>query len=411
VTCPLETWLITSKAVWTGSSSSTSLKATAEETAVIQPIYWPTWGNALYGYCGVTMSGTSGVCTDGYNSTYGPYAGGSVSVAAGACDQTTSNNVIASGAGIGSNGYVNLKDSNVSVGGNVTVGSNPTGGTACCTSSSNPACGYNPPSSGNPVSGEVINGPYVAPQPVPSFPAGFPGSGVNAAPSITSSATLPYEDTAAWSTLKTSSWPYTLPTGAAPPVPLSPTDCVSIASCGGTAPNSATAQGPYLVDEIKLSGSENLNLVGGLTPQTAVYYDIGCISMAGSSTLTVSGYVVLNVLGDNSCGGGSGLDLEGNGVANGIGSPGAPPLALTINYAGTSAVKLGGNGAASLVLSAPNASVSAGGCGTNGYIAGSIEALNVTLSGGCPMHYDVSLSRVGGSMGQIVSTAYGRKKM
>ncbi len=214
-----------------------------------------------------------------------------------------------------------------------------------------------------------------------------------------------------WSTLVTTSWPYTKPGGLAPDVPASTTDCISTAACQGTKPDSTNAQGPYLVDAIKLSGSENLNLVGGMSPLTPVYYDVGCISMAGSSTLTISGYVVLNVLGDNACGGSSGLDLEGNGVANGVSSPGAPPVALTINYKGTSPVKIGGNGAASLVLSAPNASVSAGGCGANGYIAGSIEALNVTLSGGCPMHYDVSLSRVGGNLGTMISTAYGRKKM
>lgn len=52
---PMETWLITSHATWTGTSGMTGAVATAEEQAVVQPIYLPTNGNALYGYCSVSM--------------------------------------------------------------------------------------------------------------------------------------------------------------------------------------------------------------------------------------------------------------------------------------------------------------------------------------------------------------------
>jgi Tfp pilus assembly protein PilX len=413
--CAVETWKITSKGTWTGVPGSTTPMASAEEEAIVQPIYWPTWGNALYGYCSVNMFGSTGVCTDGFNSNLGAYAGGNVSVAAGACDQTTSNNVIASGAGIGANGWVDLS-SNVTVGGNVSMGNSPAGGNACCTANSGGGgCAFS--GSASQVAGEVINGPNIPQPTMPSFP-----SALASAPCVGTSSggctnlsptTVPGEDDVIWAGLNKASWPYTAAGGVAPAVPPSLTNCAGGVTCNGTAPSASTSwTGPYLIKNIVLSGSQNLNLIGGLTPQTPVYYDIGCLSMAGSSTLTISGYVVLNIAGSSTyCSGSSGLSLNGNGIANAISSPGAPPIAMTINYAGTKGVAIGGNGAASMVLQAPYADVSVGGCGSSGYVAGSIEGLNVSLSGGCPMHYDVSLSRTGGTMGQMISTAYGRKKM
>ena len=118
---PVETWLITSKATWTGGSGSTTRVAAAEEQAIVQPIYVPTWGNALYGFCSVTMQGSAGTCTDAFNSSLGAYGGGNPSVASGQCDSTTANNVIAAGASVGANGGVTL-GSNVTVSGDVIIG-------------------------------------------------------------------------------------------------------------------------------------------------------------------------------------------------------------------------------------------------------------------------------------------------
>jgi len=165
---PVETWLITSKATWTGGSGSSTRVATAEERAIVQPIYTPTWGNALYGFCSVSMQGSSGTCTDAFNSSLGSYGGGNPSVAAGQCDSTTSSNVIGAGASVGANGGVAL-GSNVTVSGDVVIG---TGGSSGCTAS-----GYSGSTSS--VLGQVINGPYKAPPPPPTFPANFP----NGAPS------------------------------------------------------------------------------------------------------------------------------------------------------------------------------------------------------------------------------------
>ncbi len=190
----LETWYLTSRAVLNGS------QAMAEETAVIQPIYVPYFANAMYGYCSVGMGGTSGTCTDAYNSAAGPY---DPAIAAGPCGSPTAPNVIDAGAGVGSNGYVNLA-SGVVVGGDVTLGSNPTPG--CPLPAACPPTCY---SGGGTVLGQVINGP---PQVPPTTPP-IPGTGQPGPPAYTFPAnTLGYDN---------ASTPVTLPqtsTGGTPPL-------------------------------------------------------------------------------------------------------------------------------------------------------------------------------------------------
>jgi hypothetical protein len=180
---PVETWLIISRAYWTGLSSAAGTYpiAVAEEQAVVQPLYLPIWANAIYGYCSASMSGSSGTCTDAFNSALGAYASGNNATAASGCDSATANNVIDAGAGVGANGYVSLT-SNVSVAGNVTIGSNPTGGAACCSGSN---CGFQGSTSG--VKGQVVSGPYVPPPSAPTFPSNLssapsPGGGATTYP-------------------------------------------------------------------------------------------------------------------------------------------------------------------------------------------------------------------------------------
>jgi len=88
-----------------------------------------------------------------------------------------------------------------------------------------------------------------------------------------------------------------------------------------------------------------------------------------------------------------------------------PPESVVINYAGTNAVSISGNGAISALLNAPNADVNLGGGGSGGYFVGAVQANNVSVQGGYPVHYDVQLSRTGGTMGVMVTSASGRKKM
>jgi hypothetical protein len=144
-----------------------------------------------------------------------------------------------------------------------------------------------------------------------------------------------------------------------------------------------------------------LRLVGSADPLNPVYYNIDSFTQ-NKGEIQVSGYVVLNVQ--------SSFTMAGKGIVNGI-STSIPPEYVTINYAGTSEVKINGNGAVCAVLNAPNATVTLGGGGSAGYFLGAIQARDVAVHGGFPVHYDVQLSRVGGVMGVPVTTAYNRKKM
>jgi len=374
---PVETWLITSRAAWTGGSSMTGTVATAEEQAVIQPIYVPTWGNALYGFCSVAMSGSAGTCTDAFNSALGAYGGGNTSVASGACDSTSATNVIAAGAGVGSNGGVTL-GSNVTVSGDVTIGSGPPAG---CTAS-----GFTGNASS--VLGQVINGPHKNPPDQPTFRTGFP-TGADTYTHINNASDvqiLPLSVTT-WPSLATfPNTSYTPPLTAGKP-------CMDM-SCTGTVDH------PYEIGEIRMTNGK-LRLIGGADPFNPVYYDIDTLTENGGS-IEVSGYVVLNIKTD--------LKIAGNGISNGITSS-IPPECVQINYAGTNAVTINGNGAVSAVLNAPDAAVNLGGGGSGGYMVGAIQAKDVNVQGGYPVHYDVQLSKVGGVMGVPVTTAYNRKKM
>jgi hypothetical protein len=167
-------------------------------------------------------------------------------------------------------------------------------------------------------------------------------------------------------------------------------------SCTGTADH------PFEIGDITMKGgSPKLRLTGGPNPFNPVYYNIDSFSQ-NQGSVEVSGYVVLNVK--------TSFSIGGNGISNGITSS-IPPECVQINYAGTNAVTINGNGAVSAVINAPNGDVTLGGGGSGGYMVGSIQAKNVNVHGGYPVHYDINLSRVGGFMGVMVTTAYNRKKM
>lgn len=379
---PMETWLITSQGGWGGTSCSSGAIATTEEQATIQPIYRATWDNALYGYCGVTMSGSAGTCTDSFNSALGPYGAANPSVASGHCD-SGSTNVIDAGAGVGANGYVSLS-SNVTISGDVTLGNvNYTPPSSCCSGS---GCGY---SGGGSVQGSVLNAPSASPLLGPTFPTSAPvnfPSGPPAAPSISSTITLPQISA-------------TIPT---PPIaPILPGlgniftwPCMTGAVCNGSVTN------PYLVNSVTLSGgSLTLTLFGGPSVSNPVYYDMDALTESGLASIVINGYVVLNVQ--------SSLSITGLGVLSPLTTR---PEALQINYAGTGAVSFGGNGSMSAVLSAPSATVNLGGGGSKGYLVGAVEAANINDLGGYPVHYDLQLKRLEGTLGRIVITSYSRIK-
>ena len=376
---PVETWLITSKASWTGSSGSSTRVATAEERAIVQPIYIPTWGNALYGFCSVTMQGSSGTCTDAFNSSLGAYGAGNPSVASGQCDATNASNVIAAGASVGANGGVTL-GSNVTVSGDVIIG---TGGSSGCGAS-----GYSGSTSS--VLGQVINGPHKDPPPTPTFRPNFPNSAPSYSLSSGSVKVLPVGAT--WSNI-----PFPQTTGVSPATSF---PCMD-STCNGSAAH------PYEISSISMSGGGGggnapvLELVGGSSVLNPVYYDIDSLTET-QGQINVSGYVILNIK--------STLSIAGLGISNGV-STSIPPQAVVINYAGTNDVSISGNGAISALLNAPNATVNLGGGGSGGYFVGAVQADNVSVQGGYPVHYDVQLAHAGGTMGVMVTSAYSRKKM
>jgi hypothetical protein len=325
------------------------------------------------------MQGSSGTCTDAFNSSLGAYGGGNPSVASGQCDSTTASNVIGAGASVGANGGVTL-GSNVTVSGDVVIG---TGGTSGCTAS-----GYSGSTSS--VLGQVINGPYKAPPPTPTFRANFPNGAPSYSLSSGSVQVLP-----AGATWANSPFPQT--TGV---TPATSSPCIDT-SCDGTSAH------PYEISSISMSGGGGggnaplLELVGGSSPLNPVYYDIDSLSET-QGQINVSGYVIINIK--------SSLSIAGLGISNGV-STSIPPECVVINYVGTSDVSISGNGAVSALLNAPNATVDLGGGGSGGYFVGAVQANNVSVQGGYPVHYDVQLSHVGGTMGVMVTSAYSRKKM
>lgn len=379
----METWYLTSRAKLNGS------QATAEETAVIQPIYVPFFANALYGYCSVDMSGMSGTCTDAYNSAAGAYGANP----AGPCDTPNAPNVIDAGAGVGANGGVTLA-AGVVVGGDVTIGSNPT--LPCA------VAGFN---GGGVVLGQVVSGPPVAPPPTPPIP----GTGQPGPPAYTFPAnTLGYDNASSPVTLPQTAGGVTPPPGTylvpgsppPPPAPQYSAPCatgVAGMACDGTQAN------PYLIRKIDISGgaANIVTLVGGADIFHPVYYDIDEISEAGQSAIQARGYIVLNVKTD--------LKITGQGTSNTAFNN--APETMVINYIGTNTANLGGNGSISAVVIAPNATVELKGGGVGGFMLGSIQANNVLMQGGYPLHYDIQLSNAGGTLGKILTISYNRRKM
>jgi hypothetical protein len=385
---PLETWLITSQAHWSGSAGSAT--ATATEQAIVQPIYVPSWGNALYGYCSVSMQGSSGVCTDAFNSSLGAYGDGNPTVASGTCD-SNSPNVITAGAGVGANGSVTV-GSNVTVSGNVAIGSDPP-----------PSCPapYGFIGNDSSVLGQVVQGPHVDPPDPPAFRAGFPAGAPNVSVGANQVTVLPADAT----------WPSVPPfpnKDNPPPLGFHAPCMNNDGSCDGTAAHPFEIAGLSMNGGGKGTKAPVLQLVGGPDAFHPVYYDVDSVS-ENQGSIQVSGYVVLNVQ--------TSFSISGQGLSTGVScSPQpcttVPPSAVQLNAACSGpCITLGGNGAVGMVISAPNADVSVGGGGDGGYFVGAIKALNISVQGGYPVHYDVQLDRANGTIGQMVTTGYTRQQL
>jgi len=292
---------------------------------------------------------------------------------------------------VGANGYVSIGN-NPTVYGNVVIGNaNPSLiPSSCCTGNN---CGG--PSSGH-VMGSIITGaPYVYPPAVPTFPANppsdpFPSTALSYSSAVTlpqhsnSDSKSPADDSCNPPTIPCVSHTYSWPCYTSPP---------SVVTCNGSKAN------PYLISSIS-SNHDTFTFYGGPDISHPVYYDLDSISLGGNnSMIAVNGYVVFNVQ--------TSIDIKGQGVANALTTA---PEAVQINYAGTSGVSLHGNAAMTAVLTAPLATVTLGGGGSSGYFVGSVRALNISDQGGYPVHYDIQLSRLDGTVGQMIISSYTRIK-
>jgi hypothetical protein len=336
------------------------------------------------------MQGSSGVCTDAFNSDLGSYGGGNPSVSSTGCD-SNSTNVIKAGAGVGANGSVTI-GSNVTVSGNVAIASGPTAG--CPT-----PYGYHGSTSS--VLGEVVTSPHVDPSKPPTFRAGFPSG----APSYTIGAAAVTTLPVGTAMPSVPPWPNT---ANIPPLPANSPCMNNDGSCNGTVAN------PYEIGSISMSGGGGgvnapiLNLVGGPDVFHPVVYNIDSFNQNQGSIL-VSGYVVLNIK--------SSFTIGGQGLASAITCSktpcsNVPPAAVQVNAACSGGcISIAGNGAVSMLVNAPNADVTLGGGGSGGYFIGGIQANNILVQGGYPVHYDVQLNRAGGTVGTMVASGYTRRKL
>ena len=132
------------------------------------------------------------------------------------------------------------------------------------------------------------------------------------------------------------------------------------------------AIGVYYINSISLSGAADITV-------------LPCPTTGGNGGSAPAIYmsVIINIVGS---GGGTVMDIGGNGIANGTFNSSL----MQFQYSGAGAINLHGNGASSAVIYAPNAPVTIGG---NGTIYGSVIASQITGNGTpVTIHYDRALS-------------------
>lgn len=139
--------------------------------------------------------------------------------------------------------------------------------------------------------------------------------------------------------------------------------------------NATLTAGTY--GDISITASATLTLTGGTVSSPAIY-NFNSISEGGSSSLAVTGPVVINIAGVGKT---TVLDLSGGGFTNSSNIPSY----MTINYGGTGAINLTGGSNAYFVLNAPLASLTLSG---NNNFYGSAVAQNITVNGNPGFYWD-----------------------
>jgi hypothetical protein len=139
--------------------------------------------------------------------------------------------------------------------------------------------------------------------------------------------------------------------------------------------NATLTAGTY--GDIQITASATLTLTGGTVANPAIY-NFNSITEGGSSTLAVTGPVVINIAGVGQT---TVLDLSGNGFTNSTNVPSD----MVINYGGTGAISIQGGPRSYFVLNAPLASLTLSG---NSNFYGSAVAQTITLNGNPGFYWD-----------------------
>ncbi len=161
------------------------------------------------------------------------------------------------------------------------------------------------------------------------------------------------------------------------PNPLPPTTSVSWSSGSKSA-------GSY--GNVSISG--NVTLTGGTANNPAIF-NINSLSIGSNATLNVSGYVVINLAGQQLAAGSYVLNMTGNANIN---NASAVPAAFTVNYGGSNPIKITGNTNTYAFINAPNSNVSLHGSGPNAAFYGAVIGNTIDDSGGVNFYWDAGLT-------------------
>jgi type IV pilus assembly PilX-like protein len=165
--------------------------------------------------------------------------------------------------------------------------------------------------------------------------------------------------------------------------------------------NGQTLTGGSTVGDITVNGTNTLTLGdASCTAATPCTINVNSISVTGSATVQIVGYVVLNVVGSGQT---DPVKLVGNSITNAS----YDPTTFQILYAGFDNVTVKGGSNAVAMIYAPNAAVELTG-GSDFY--GSVVGATIKDTGGTKIHYDRNLSSVYYTVGNAMMSSFSWKK-
>jgi hypothetical protein len=169
-----------------------------------------------------------------------------------------------------------------------------------------------------------------------------------------------------------------------PTVPPLPNPLPPTKGCPTYCYNSNQTLPPGAYGNVNVTGGAQITLQGGTVSSPSVY-TMNSISLAGGSTLIITGPVVINIAGVNQQ---NPVDFTGGTFQNNTYVPGD----FVINYGGSANINISGGAAAFAVINAPNANISFSG-GSNFY--GQAIGRTISDTGGTNIYYDQHLQTPG----------------